>query len=68
MKCEFPNDLGLLTKYFALALGFMDFKAEAAIVNYYNLDSTLSGHQDRSEINQEAPLFSIRFALFLHKR
>jgi alkylated DNA repair dioxygenase AlkB len=60
-KCEFPKDLGRLTKYLSLALGFTDFQAEAAIVNYYNLSSTLSGHQDRSEINQKAPLFSIRY-------
>lgn len=41
-------------------LGFKNFEAEAAIVNYYHMDSTLSGHTDHSEQNLEAPLFSFR--------
>lgn len=28
-------------------------------MNYYHLDSTLSGHVDQSEFNLEAPLISI---------
>jgi hypothetical protein len=30
-------------------------------VNYYHMDSTLSGHTDNSEQNKEAPLFSFRW-------
>ena len=63
-----PEDLEDLTNYFAAVLGFHEFKAEAAIVNYYRMNSTLAGHTDHSEIFLEAPLFSISFgqtAIFL---
>ena len=53
-------DVHLLSGYIAEALGFGQFRAEAAIVNYYHMDSTLAGHTDHSEIDLEAPLFSIR--------
>ena len=36
------------------------FTAEAGIVNYYHLDSTLSGHTDHSERDLSLPLLSIR--------
>ena len=36
------------------------FSAEAAIVNFYHLDSTLSGHTDHSERDLSLPLLSIR--------
>ena len=45
-----------------------DYKSEAAIINYYPMDSTLSGHVDFSEPNKTAPLISISFgqsAIFL---
>jgi len=44
------------------AIGCGDFSAEAAIVNFYHMDSTLSGHTDHSEPDKKAPLFSFRFA------
>ncbi|XP_055606629.1 nucleic acid dioxygenase ALKBH1 isoform X2 [Uranotaenia lowii] len=65
---EFPSDLGRLCCHFARALGFLDFRAEAAIVNYYPIGSTLAGHTDHSEKNLDAPLFSFSFgqsAIFL---
>ncbi|XP_072385654.1 nucleic acid dioxygenase ALKBH1 [Diabrotica undecimpunctata] len=67
-KSEFPVDLKHMTEYVSSKLGFLNFSAEAAIVNYYHLDSTLSGHTDHSEENIEAPLFSFSFgqsAIFL---
>ncbi|CAK9806800.1 Nucleic acid dioxygenase ALKBH1 [Anthophora plagiata] len=67
-KTEMPIELSLLTSSLAETLGFKDFKAEAAIVNYYRMNSTLAGHTDHSEVNVEAPLFSISFgqtAIFL---
>ncbi|XP_039310056.1 nucleic acid dioxygenase ALKBH1 isoform X2 [Solenopsis invicta] len=67
-KCDMPTELSGLTSVLARTLGFSDFKAEAAIVNYYRMDSTLSGHTDHSETNVTAPLFSISFgqtAVFL---
>ncbi|XP_056641159.1 nucleic acid dioxygenase ALKBH1 [Diorhabda sublineata] len=67
-KCPFPEDIKNMTKYVAEQFGFDDFTAEAAIINYYHLDSTLSGHTDHSEQNLEAPLFSFSFgqsAIFL---
>lgn len=67
-KSDVPTELSGLTSVLAKALGFMDFKAEAAIVNYYRMNSTLAGHTDHSEMNVTAPLFSISFgqtAVFL---
>jgi len=63
-----PTELSGLTSVLAKALGFSDFKAEAAIINYYRMNSTLAGHTDHSEMNVTAPLFSISFgqtAIFL---
>lgn len=65
----FPADLNLLiSAVIAPALGYKDFQSQAAIVNYYPQGSTLSGHTDHSEVNLDAPLFSISFgqsAIFL---
>lgn len=44
------------------------FHAEASIVNYYHMDSTLSGHTDHSEKDLSRPLLSLSFgqsAIFL---
>lgn len=66
---EFPQDLdSLIATVLAPALGYEDFVSQAAIVNYYPQGTTLSGHTDHSEVNLEAPLFSISFgqsAIFL---
>lgn len=67
-KTEMPGEVVNLTGLIAKSLGFSDFKAEAAIVNYYRMNSTLAGHTDHSEADIEAPLFSISFgqeAIFL---
>lgn len=37
-----------------------DFNAEAGVINYYQYRDTLMGHVDRSEINMDAPLVSLR--------
>lgn len=37
-----------------------DFVAEAGVINYYQYRDTLMGHVDRSELNMEAPLVSLR--------
>ncbi len=57
-------DLSLLCGTISRVLGFSDFQAEAAIVNFYHQTSTLSGHTDHSEPNNEAPLISIRYVQF----
>lgn len=52
----------------AAACGFQDFRAEAGILNYYRLDSTLGIHVDRSELDHSKPLLSFSFgqsAIFL---
>ncbi|CAG4952712.1 unnamed protein product [Colias eurytheme] len=67
-KTSFPLELAELCDVVARTLGYTTFKAEAAIVNYYHMDSTLSAHTDHSEVNLEAPLFSFSFgqsAIFL---
>ncbi|XP_049841741.1 nucleic acid dioxygenase ALKBH1 isoform X2 [Schistocerca gregaria] len=64
----FPTDLATVCKYVCEAVGFPSFSAEAAIVNFYHLDSTLSGHTDHSEEDVTAPLLSFSFgqtAIFL---
>lgn len=63
-----PPDMASLVEYFARVIGFRNYTAESAIVNYYRMNSTLSGHTDHSEVNSEAPLFSVSFgqtAIFL---
>ncbi|KAF9422913.1 hypothetical protein HW555_001456 [Spodoptera exigua] len=67
-KSHFPVDLAELSDVLAEYLGYSNFRAEAAIVNYYHMNSTLSAHTDHSEVNLEAPLFSFSFgqsAIFL---
>ncbi|KAJ0176130.1 hypothetical protein K1T71_008304 [Dendrolimus kikuchii] len=60
-QSRFPEDLAELSDVVAQYLGYNSFKAEAAIVNYYHMSSTLSAHTDHSEVNLEAPLFSFSF-------
>jgi alkylated DNA repair protein alkB family protein 1 len=63
-----PNEINELAKFIAYLFGYMNYRPEAGIVNYYHLNSTLSAHQDHSELNQDAPLISISFgnpAIFL---
>ena len=69
---EFPPDLAdlsndVISQFPSLVKG-KEYKSEAAIVNYYPMDGTLSGHVDHSEPNKYAPLVSISFgqsAIFL---
>nr|CAD7457303.1 unnamed protein product [Timema tahoe] len=56
----FPADLATICQFVARVAGFEDFSAEAAIVNFYHMDSTLSGHTDHSEVDRNAPLLSFR--------
>ena len=68
---EFPADLAELSKSILNEIPELSsdtYKSEAAIINYYPMDSTLSGHVDFSEPNKSAPLISISFgqsAIFL---
>ncbi|XP_059616387.1 nucleic acid dioxygenase ALKBH1 [Phlebotomus argentipes] len=67
-KHPFPADLHALTGILGQILSFPGFRAQAAIVNFYPQGSTLAGHTDHSEVDLEAPLFSISFgqeAVFL---
>lgn len=64
----FPSCLRKLVKKLATLLGYPGLEPEAAIVNYYAMNSTLSGHVDHSELDLESPLFSVSFgqtAVFL---
>lgn len=56
----FPDDVAFLSQYIAEAIGYEDYRTEAAIVNYYHPGATMSGHRDCSEEDQDAPLISIR--------
>jgi alkylated DNA repair protein alkB homolog 1 len=67
-QTEMPGDLEELSSFFAKCLNFEGFKAQAVIVNYYPLSTTLAGHVDNSERDLEAPLLSFSFgqkAIFL---
>jgi alkylated DNA repair protein alkB family protein 1 len=59
-KSPFPLHLAQLSTFILRVAGFPGFLAEAGIVNYYHLDSTLSGHTDHSERDLARPLLSIR--------
>lgn len=63
MKHSFPTDLGALSAYISNVLNFGKYSAEAAIVNFYPIGTTLAGHTDHSERNLDAPLFSFRYLL-----
>ena len=67
----FPSDLAnlceTLLRYVSNLLP-KNYQSEAAIINYYPMDSTLGGHIDHSEPNRTSPLVSISFgqsAIFL---
>lgn len=67
-RSPFPTDLAELSSFLLAVIGFPRFCAEAAIINYYHLDSTLSGHTDHSEMDLSRPLLSLSFgqsAIFL---
>lgn len=67
-QSPFPLDLSVLAKNIASVLGYVGYTPETAIVNYYFLDSTLSGHVDRSELDLDSPLIAVSFgqsAVFL---
>lgn len=67
LKNDFPPDLDHLICAIADGLGFQNYKPEAAIVNFYPINSSLAGHTDHSEYCTE-PLFSISLgqaAIFL---
>lgn len=67
-RSPFPVCLRGLTRHLAELVGYDDYEPEAAIVNYYHMKSTLSGHVDFSEFVHTSPLFSISFgqsAIFL---
>ncbi|XP_002741372.1 nucleic acid dioxygenase ALKBH1-like [Saccoglossus kowalevskii] len=67
-KSELPTDVGLLTQCMASIIGFPQYIAQAGIVNYYNMSSTLGGHVDEAEFDMTAPLISFSFgqtALYL---
>lgn len=64
----FPECLGALSNHVAACLGLKTFAPDAAIVNYYNLKSTLGIHSDYSEKVLNEPIVSISFgqsAIFL---
>ncbi|XP_040267548.1 nucleic acid dioxygenase ALKBH1 [Bufo bufo] len=57
----FPADLAALSRCVSLACGFHGFEAEAGILNYYHMDSSLGIHVDESELDHGSPLLSFSF-------
>ncbi|CAN8004105.1 unnamed protein product [Ixodes hexagonus] len=67
-RSPFPDCLRELATELARIMGFPGFRPEAAIVNFYAMDSTLGGHADNSELDLDAPVVSVSFgqtAVFL---
>ncbi|KAM3919494.1 nucleic acid dioxygenase ALKBH1 [Leptodactylus fuscus] len=60
-QSPFPVDLAELSRCVSLACGFPSFKAEAGILNYYHMDSSLGIHVDESELDHSSPLLSFSF-------
>ncbi|XP_015907019.1 nucleic acid dioxygenase ALKBH1 [Parasteatoda tepidariorum] len=60
-KSDFPKCLKQLSEHVAECLGFKNYNPEAAIVNYYNMKSSLGIHNDHSEENVHAPIISFSF-------
>ncbi|KAM4012933.1 LOW QUALITY PROTEIN: nucleic acid dioxygenase ALKBH1 [Anomaloglossus baeobatrachus] len=60
-RSAFPVDLAELSRCVSLACGFPNFKAEAGILNYYHMDSSLGIHVDESELDHTSPLLSFSF-------
>jgi len=56
---KFPSEMEKLTKCIAAVLGFESYVPEAALVNFYAMDSQLGGHTDHSELDHTSPLISI---------
>lgn len=64
----FPEDLVLLMKAIAMAIGYESYVPETGIINYYPLGSSMGGHTDHYEEELDAPLISLSFgqkAVFL---
>lgn len=61
MKSQFPSDLHKLCRYIASTIGYHNFSAETAIVNYYHMSGDMGPHKDISEIDHDAPLLSFRY-------
>lgn len=59
----FPQFFKTLSSSICYMLGWTNYKPEAGIVNYYQLKDTLTGHVDRSEIDDISPLFSLSLGL-----
>ncbi|KFM68342.1 Alkylated DNA repair protein alkB-like protein, partial [Stegodyphus mimosarum] len=60
-KSYFPPCLKELAQHIALCLGFNRYEPEAAILNFYNLKSSLGIHNDHSEDDYDAPILSFSF-------
>jgi len=65
---EFPQELQKLTNELSLICGFSPYKAEAAIINFYDENQSMGGHLDNAEYEMTKPIVSISFgnqAIFL---
>ena len=59
----FPKLLRDICQTVCSLLGWPQYVPEAGILNYYQVKDTLTGHVDRSEENDSAPLISFSFGL-----
>lgn len=62
---EFPRDIGHIAEEIVQAVTCVEYKAEAGVINYYQIGDTLMGHVDESETltGLDKPLVSISLGL-----
>ncbi|CAK8679963.1 nucleic acid dioxygenase ALKBH1-like [Clavelina lepadiformis] len=59
----FPAEVNDLSCVIASAIGWKNYKAEVAIVNYYHVGTNICPHTDHSEKDLSCPLVSVSFGL-----
>jgi hypothetical protein len=63
LQSPFPQPLAALAACFARAVGAPEFRAQAAIVNFYRPANNMGAHIDCSEDDHEHPVVSISLGL-----
>jgi alkylated DNA repair protein (DNA oxidative demethylase) len=58
-----PDSFLILAKTAASEAGFLDFRPEACLVNHYEPGAKLSLHQDKDELDFNAPIVSVSLGL-----
>jgi len=60
---EMPEVFRNLANEAAAAVGFNDFKPDSCLINYYQVGTRLSLHQDKDELDLSQPIVSVSLGL-----